>query len=52
MWQNKHLLRGLRVFTFVPAPNPESRFQRETLSLWTLTIFYMRKQISYLSLNY
>ncbi|MCG2776837.1 MAG: hypothetical protein L6406_14275 [Desulfobacterales bacterium] len=26
-------LRGLRVFNFVLVPNPESRFQRETLNL-------------------
>jgi hypothetical protein len=23
MWQNQHFLRGLRVFNFVPVPNPE-----------------------------
>jgi hypothetical protein len=23
MWQNQHFLRGLRVFNFVLAPNPE-----------------------------
>ena len=33
--QNQHFLRGLRVFNFVLAPNPE----RWTLNLWTLTYF-------------
>ena len=30
--ENQHFLRGLRVFNFVLVPNPESRFQWETLS--------------------
>ncbi|MFH1293716.1 MAG: hypothetical protein ABIJ44_06240, partial [Pseudomonadota bacterium] len=33
MWQNQHVLRGLRVLNFVLVPNVESRFQRETLNL-------------------
>jgi hypothetical protein len=37
MWQNKHLLRALRVLNFVLVPNPESRFQRETMNLLTPT---------------